>query len=479
MVVIFQLMINFAPDDSGGTVGLMKTREVLFTLLLIDLLFLNISFFIAAYVHYGLDYNRFDIIKVTFLLLNFSWIITFLVFVTEDPLIEKQLIKRIVDHGKKFLFFLSIASILALALDISGISRFTFALTISYFFVLTFFFSNFFLKYIRIKKAKLHNYTEVLVVGAGSLGVAVKQYFDINTHRGKVIGFLDDFKFHSDRLDILGRVSDFQNVFDQYKFDQLIIAIPITNRKKIRSLIDQAEFNGVRPRVVPDYYTLFNRNFETQLLDNIPVVNIREFPLEVYTNRFWKRIFDLVFASFALLITTPLMVLIAIAIKVDSKGPVFYRPVRLGRKGLEFTLFKFRSMYHSDDPGLGMQSTKMDDVRISRVGKFIRRFSLDELPQFINVLRHEMSVVGPRPHRIVLNKILQGKTSNYLVRHYVLPGVTGWAQVNGWRGPTETRIQYKGRTLHDLWYIENWTFILDIYIIIVTVFGLKSRKNAF
>jgi len=457
----------------------MKTREVLVTLLLVDLLLLNLSFFLAAYFHYGLNYHRFDIIRETFLLLNFSWIFTFLVFVTEDPLIEQPLIKRVVSHAKKFFFFLSIASILALALDISGISRFTFTTTIGYFLLLTFFFSNFFLKYIRIKKAKLHNYTEVLVVGAGGLGASVKRYYDQNPHRGKVMGFLDDFKFNSNRLNILGRVSDFQNVFEEYTFDQLIVAIPITNRKKIRDLIDLAEFNGVRPRVIPDYYTLFNRNFETQFLGNLPIVNIREFPLEIYSYRFWKRIFDVVFAIIALVITFPILVIITIAVKLDSKGPVFYRPVRLGRRGMEFTLFKFRSMYVGDDPGMGVQSTKEDDIRITRVGKIIRKYSLDEIPQFINVIRHDMSVVGPRPHRVVLNKILQGKTSSYMVRHYVLPGITGWAQVNGWRGPTETRIQYKGRTLHDLWYIENWTFLLDLYIIFLTVFGVKSRKNVF
>ena len=457
----------------------MKTREVLFMLLLVDLTLLGISFLIVAYFHYGLDYNRFEIIRDTFLLLNFSWIVTFLVFVTEDPLIELPLAKRIINHAKKFLLFLSIASILALAFNISGISRITFFATLTYFFILTFFFSNFFINYIRISKAKLHNYTEVLVVGAGSLGSSVKRYFDQNPHRGKVVGFLDDFKFKSDNLDILGRVSDFQKVFESHTFDQLIIAIPINNRVKIRNLIDQAEFNGVRPRMVPDYYGLFNRGFETQFLGDLPVVNIREFPLEVYTNRFWKRIFDLVFSAVALVLVSPLMLLIAIAIKLDSKGPVFYKPIRLGRKGVEFTLYKFRSMYSNDDPRSGEQSTKLDDDRITRVGRFIRKYSLDELPQFINVLKHDMSVVGPRPHRVILNKMLQEKATNYLVRHYVLPGVTGWAQVNGWRGPTDTRIQYKGRTLHDLWYIENWTFLLDLYIILLTVFGVKSRKNAF
>ena len=117
------------------------------------------------------------------------------------------------------------------------------------------------------------------MIGAGSLGESVKRYYDKSPHRGKVIGFLDDFKFNSDKLNILGRVSDFQEVFDKHTFDQLIIAIPINNRAKIRKLIDLAEFNGVRPRVIPDYYVLFNRNFETQLLGNLPIVNIREFPL--------------------------------------------------------------------------------------------------------------------------------------------------------------------------------------------------------
>jgi len=457
----------------------MKTREVLSILLLVDLLFLGISFLIVAYFHYGLDYHRFDIVWDTFILLNFSWIVTFLVFVTEDPLVDSSLIERITAHAKKFLLFLSIASILALAFNISGISRITFFATITYFFILTFFFSNFFLQYIRIKKANLHNYTEVLVVGAGNLGDSVQRYFDQNPHRGKVIGFLDDFKQTSERHNILGRVTDFQKVFDENTCDQLIIAIPINNRDKIRNLIDLAEFNGVRPRVIPDYYSLFNRSFETQTLGDLPIVNIREFPLEVYRNRFWKRVFDLVFSVIALTLVSPVMLLIAIAIKLDSRGPVFYKPVRLGRKGMEFTLYKFRSMYNNDDPRFGAQSTAADDDRITRVGRFIRKYSLDELPQFINVIKHDMSVVGPRPHRVVLNKILQEKTSNYLVRHYVFPGITGWAQVNGWRGPTETRIQYKGRTLHDLWYIEHWTFMLDLYIILLTVFGVKARKNAF
>jgi putative colanic acid biosynthesis UDP-glucose lipid carrier transferase len=136
-------------------------------------------------------------------------------------------------------------------------------------------------------------------------------------------------------------------------------------------------------------------------------------------------------------------------------------------------------MVQSDDAVSGVQSTVKDDVRITKLGRFIRKTNIDELPQLFNVIRNEMSLVGPRPHRVYLNRDLQQKMRHYMVRHLVKPGITGWAQVNGWRGPTENRLQYMGRTLHDLWYIENWTFWLDLYILFLTIFGRKARKNAF
>lgn len=136
-------------------------------------------------------------------------------------------------------------------------------------------------------------------------------------------------------------------------------------------------------------------------------------------------------------------------------------------------------MVENSSPQAGMVSTIKNDPRITRVGKFIRKTNLDELPQFFNVLMNQMSVVGPRPHRTNLNKAFQEKVSTYMVRQYIKPGITGWAQVNGWRGPTETKLAYLGRTLHDLWYIEHWSFPLDCYIIFLTLFGNKTRKNAF
>ena len=185
------------------------------------------------------------------------------------------------------------------------------------------------------------------------------------------------------------------------------------------------------------------------------------------------------FSALALFFLAPVFLLIALLIKIDSPGPVFYYPIRIGRGGKPFKLYKFRSMKECDIPSGGTLSTQKDDPRITRVGKFLRKFSLDELPQFINVFLGTMSVVGPRPHRRFLNRQLQESVYKYMIRHYVKPGITGWAQVNGWRGPTDTEEQRKQRTMHDLWYVENWSPLLDLKIIYLTIFSRKAHKSAF
>jgi putative colanic acid biosynthesis UDP-glucose lipid carrier transferase len=255
--------------------------------------------------------------------------------------------------------------------------------------------------------------------------------------------------------------------------------LPFEEYSVVKEVISVAERNGVRIRFIPNWYSMINRNFVVSNLGSIPMLDIRNVPLYQYENRFWKRAFDLLLSTLMLIMLSPLMLVVAALIKLESRGPIFYRPVRLGVNGVPFTMFKFRSMVQSDDAVSGVQSTVKDDVRITKLGRFIRKTNIDELPQLFNVIRNEMSLVGPRPHRVYLNRDLQQKMRHYMVRHLVKPGITGWAQVNGWRGPTENRLQYMGRTLHDLWYIENWTFWLDLYILFLTIFGRKARKNAF
>lgn len=194
---------------------------------------------------------------------------------------------------------------------------------------------------------------------------------------------------------------------------------------------------------------------------------------------FIKSIFDKLFAFVAVIMLLPVYVFIAILIKLDSKGPILFMPIRVGRNGEKFIMFKFRTMDCNDDATLGSKSTVENDPRITDVGKILRKYSLDELPQFFNVLVGNMSVVGPRPHRIVLDERIQSVVEGYDLRKLVKPGVTGWAQVNGWRGPTKTHEQIYQRTSFDLDYIRNWSLSLDIKIIYQTVFSEKVRNNAF
>jgi len=441
--------------------------------LLIDLALLYTAINIQSKLHYGY-WPYWDLLVI---LLLSAWIVTYIFYIDHGFFEIQDGIDRLKYLFKKFFVFVLLSSITLILFDLDHISRTMFLGSCIIFLALKYPASFFYTYLIETREDSPSN-NKILVIGADKVGLAIEKFYQLSPTLGYVIGFLDDRMTTSDNVKILGKISDFQRLYNSTPFDEVVITLDIHQENKIKELVNIAEYNGVRPSVVANYYSLFQRNFEIRNLAGIPIVNIREFPLDSYIARFWKRIFDLLFSILALLLLAPLLLVTAIAIKIDSKGPVFYKPVRLGKRGEQIKIYKFRSMVHTKnaDP---TRSTSVNDERITRVGRFMRKYSLDEVPQFINVLLGNMSVVGPRPHRIDLNKRFQEKTRNYLVRHYVKPGITGWAQVNGWRGPTETRHQYIARTLHDLWYIEHWNFALDIYIVFLTIFGKKTRRNAF
>lgn len=325
------------------------------------------------------------------------------------------------------------------------------------------------------------NVRKALVIGAGRVGAHIENYFRQNPDFGyRIVGFLDDHPDNSElQYQIIGRISDMDRVMTQMKVDEVIIALPTHLDEKIQFVADKADYHGVRVRLVPDYFRLLGRNYKTTSFGDMPIINIREISLDRFRFASLKRICDVMFSAAALIMLAPLFLVLAIMIKWESAGPVFYCPIRLGQGGRQFKLFKFRSMYTNDAAVTGKASTQKDDPRVTKIGRVIRKYSLDELPQFINVLLGDMSVVGPRPHRIFLNEVMQREVDNYMIRHYLKPGITGWAQVNGWRGPTDTNEQKSNRTAHDLWYVENWTPLLDIKIIFLTVFSEKTHKAAF
>jgi len=277
-------------------------------------------------------------------------------------------------------------------------------------------------------------------------------------------------------LSDLDNINEFLQVND---IDEIVIALPDDQKKNILKVLSVADYYGIRVRYVLDYHELFGNHYKITRLGHVDTVNIRELPIDGKVAGFFKNCFDKLFAVIALLCLLPLFLIVALIIKIESRGPVFYCPIRIGKGGKPFKVYKFRSMRENDDCAGGTRSTQCNDPRITRVGRILRKYSIDELPQFINVLLGNMSVVGPRPHRRFLNRQLQENVYHYMLRQYVKPGVTGWAQVNGWRGPTDTEEQKRQRTLHDLWYIENWSFRLDVKIIFLTIFSPKAHQAAF
>lgn len=322
----------------------------------------------------------------------------------------------------------------------------------------------------------------IIIIGAGSLGKKLfRTVSEKLSHAVNVIGFLEDNldKCESLKPYIIGKVSDYGSILENQHLDEVYITIPLSNENKIKEMIELSEYHGVKVRIIPNYFRLSNVNFSSYYLADIPVINIREIPLENHLNKIFKRFFDLVISIFALIITSPIFLIVSLLIKVTSKGPVFFIPARIGLNRKQFKMYKFRSMYVSPPEICHTQSTVENDCRITLVGKFIRKWNIDELPQFINVFKGDMSVIGPRPHRVNLDEELINEVYNYRIRQCVKPGITGWAQVNGYRGPTDTIDKKNGRVDHDLYYIENWSPWLDIKIVFLTIFGRKARKNAF
>jgi putative colanic acid biosynthesis UDP-glucose lipid carrier transferase len=253
----------------------------------------------------------------------------------------------------------------------------------------------------------------------------------------------------------------------QGEFDILYVALPSSARDRIGELIDRLSDTTVSVYVVPDYFTTTLFNSRMTNLNGVPLISVYETP-------FWgidgwlKRFEDTALAALFLFVSAVPMILIAGAVRLSSPGPILFKQRRYGIGGKEITVWKFRTMTVCED-GAALVQAKKNDPRVTRVGAFLRRNSLDELPQFFNVLRGEMSIVGPRPHAVAHNEFYREKVKGYMLRHKIRPGVTGWAQINGWRGETDSLEKMQRRVEHDLWYVDNWSLWLDLKIITLTV----------
>jgi Undecaprenyl-phosphate glucose phosphotransferase len=259
---------------------------------------------------------------------------------------------------------------------------------------------------------------------------------------------------------------------------ELWLALPLSEEHTIYECVKELRDDLINIRFMPDLRSL--AMFESSMIDllGVPAINLVASPLSP-TSQLQKEMFDRLFAALALVSLSPLLLAIAIAIKLSSRGPVIFKQKRKGADGRVFTIYKFRSMrIHIEKPGCVSQATR-HDPRVTRVGAFLRRASLDELPQFFNVLRGDMSVVGPRPHALEHDDLYQKVVAGYIQRYRIKPGITGWAQINGFRGETDRIEKMERRVEHDLYYLGNWSFALDMRIIAATIVKGLVHNNAY
>ena len=329
-------------------------------------------------------------------------------------------------------------------------------------------------------RQKGSNFRNVIIVGAGAVGNQMYSYFiSNNTHGYKFLGFFDDNPekcLHQEL--ILGPVSALRNFIEKERVDEIFCALPLNTAKTIKELMSFADNNLIRFKIVPDFRGFLNKKVNIDFYNMVPVLTLRPEPMENIMNRAIKRGFDIAFSFLIiLLVFTWLFPIFALIIKLTSPGPIFFIQKRSGRRNQVFPCYKFRSMAVNKEADR-LQAT-IGDERITAFGKFLRKTNMDELPQFFNVLIGNMSIVGPRPHMLLHTEEYSKIIDKFMVRHLVKPGITGWAQVNGYRGATQDVKKMLKRVRYDVWYIENWTFFLDIQIIILTAVNmLRGDKNA-
>lgn len=354
---------------------------------------------------------------------------------------------------------------------------------IGIFFILSMCIESFFRIMIRsiLRRIRLNGYNKkhVLLVGYSRSAEAYIDRIRNNPEWGyNVVGILDNIvpvgtEYYG--IKVLGKLDSLESIIQDNSFDEVSITLTLKDYDFLEETVGICEKNGVHTKFIPDYNSIVPTKPYTEDLDGLAVVNIRYVPLSNAANRVIKRIVDILGALFGIIITSPIMIVVALLVKITSKGPVLFKQERVGYHGKNFYMYKFRSMRVQTEKEEKQGWTTKGDPRVTPIGRFIRKTSIDELPQLFNILIGDMSLVGPRPERPQFVDKFREEIPRYMVKHQVRPGLTGWAQVNGLRGDTSI----KKRIEFDLYYIENWTFFFDIKIIIMTFFTGFINKNAY
>lgn len=318
------------------------------------------------------------------------------------------------------------------------------------------------------------NFRKVVILGNGKSVEELKDFFKNNPDYGYNLAQIFDLK--SDKKT---EINEFKKYVLEQKIDEIYASVNALSSNEIDALIHFADNNLKTIKFLPDSKNTFLRNLAVECYGYIPIISLRTIPLDIELNKRLKRFFDFIFSLLIIIgLMSWLIPIIALFIKIESKGPVFFKQKRNGLNYEEFSCYKFRSMHLN--PIADIEQVQKNDPRITKVGKFIRKTSIDELPQFFNVLLGDMSVVGPRPHMVSHTEMYAKSIDKFMVRHFIKPGITGLAQTNGFRGEVETERDIIKRVKYDIFYLENWSLLLDIKIVFATVMNaIKGEKKAY
>jgi undecaprenyl-phosphate galactose phosphotransferase/putative colanic acid biosynthesis UDP-glucose lipid carrier transferase len=451
-------------------------------LLVLDILVLNFSFALSVFIIFKrFTLNEDDYFSSLILFANLIWFLLIGVFSAYQIMRIEPTEKILSRSVKMILSEIIILFLVVYILDFNSLQKLLVLIFSVIFLFTTLSFKAFALYSLRNIRKKGLNNKNVVIIGINKNGLELERILKREVSFGyRVLGFfaVDDNQ-NTISSKIIGHIDEFEEYIKCNSVDEVYFASTFYSEKKTRELITLCEKNFIRFKIVPHFkqYTL-NRHVKIDFYDDMPIIILRKEPLENLFNKTIKRLFDLFFSLFVIVFIIPLLFPVVILIqRLTSKGPVFFVQLRSGQDNKIFKCYKFRTMFENDKAN--EMGTLDNDPRITPFGKILRKTRIDELPQFFNVFLGQMSVVGPRPHMLKHTDEYSELIDEFLVRHFVKPGITGWAQTTGYIDESSKLKEMKDKVRNDIYYIENWSFMLDMKIIFLTIYNaIRGDKNA-
>ena len=462
---------------------IVNRKSIYYLRLFSDLILLNVAFILAAILAQSLDIlldrNRMFILEA---ILNFVWYFFANAINFYDDFSRRLFIFQLMEIVKK-IFIQVLISIIFIFIVKEDLFTRNFILYYSLFlFVFVSLRLILFRKVLKKLRKKGINIRNLLIIGTGEVARNFKELINKNPDFGyKFMGFLGTDNSKNDK-EILGNYDQLEKILISGQIDEAVLALPQTDNNLMDNIYRTCNINAVKIHIIPDYFRFVSQRFQISMVGNFPVITSRNEPLEEIQWRTAKRIFDFIFSLLVvILLLLFIFPIVAIISKLTSHGPVLYIQERMGAKNKKFNCYKFRTLKADKSSGDSFQPVTQNDPRITKFGKFLRNSNIDELPQFINVLKGEMSIVGPRPYPLPYDNRYGKIFEAIKLRHNVKPGITGWAQIHGLRGDVvddeENKRLISKRIEFDLWYIENWSMSLDLQIIMITIWHLMVGKS--